>query len=1553
MGKDGEGELAAAVEALLADAGAEPGVEARTEEEAAWAVRLFDDRLHEGPELLRQVAERAQQGAETISSDRLQVLSEMVQNADDAGAREVRIRWRPTELLVAHNGGRLRLADLPRLGLPWLSGKSLDAESTGRFGIGLATIRLLSTTWEVHGPPYRVRFADVTMTPAEAPHLPQDIAGPEWTVFRIPLETDVLSADEVLEWFEDWQDASLLFLRHLDRVTVDTDDSAGVVRTRVLRLTWQEVTTLTLPVGGERHEVRVREAWTTEDKCWRVYDVLIPSRPGWHRMHKRLGPTVPVAVALPLCEGERGNIHAGLPVAPLAVPARVHSQFDPVVSREGFAASTLNAALVPVVADLWQAAVLDLLGRVEPSAWHLLPLPGTSAPARAGLPDRLFGAFLERARNQVAAVLALPVPEGPAVPLADLAVEVEELTGVISPRDTARLASLEHDFPDTARDVGGRWREVLSDWRTAGTAGLPGEVRVVDALGLLQQPAYDIDRTVRLTAVALKAGLDYRLIHFPCLATADGRRLAPAGAGHAFAHDRGTGPLDPLGALLDLHPGYWSGEDAARRVTTWLAKHNCLIHRDDTAAVLRHIARLGETGSRLPATDLPGAERLVLLQQAVGALTKPERDRLGRGIGRTLLLDAFEYGADGVETARQARPEEIYLPQALESTDGDRFAAAARRTAGLLWAHRGYAKTLLPASQSGGLSRTAFLRLLGVADTPRLNPILEGRAVKRYEVRDSRVGLSRDAGYAPSGRRRAMVQLGAKYTLDDRSARDLDRVVKNIGAERDGVERRRRTVALLQTLGKPGMVTSPEQATVRAATDMRGWIEKGSVPALWVWRLRDSAWLEDASGVLRRPDQLQLRTPDAEALYGQDEPNYLHPEIQRALAGRIDVLTAIGVAGDPDVPQLVERVRQLRKRPVPVGAALEELRAEAYLVYRALARRLAERPADIPRADLERGIRAAFQGADSLILTDTGWRRPDECLRGTTILRGMRAFVPPGPELLPLWQVLDIKEPRSEDLVDVLKELAAAGEPTEENQQRLMLEALRSLNNLVGGAGTTVTPGLRAKLRWLPLWTTSGWIKPGRLKDQPVYAVSAHLTVERALSGRVPLWQPGGDAEQFTDLVGLLGVHVLDTAAAQVVEPDGALPDPGLTADLARAVIALQDRLVRDEPAVADSFTDWDGLTRLEVRILPGLRVRLDVGHDREPLEVPVGAHVDHAAKALFLAAPDELRTRLGTGAALACLFTGSRAQVARHWRDFWEEDDVTTGHAVPITSAGQRDVEEQRRRDELLRERSLRAANAATRVDAAPATTPRPARGARRRAPQTAAPLPVVLAPVVPSPRPAGGGSATPPGAAPNPVPASTSPVQRRLVGLDRLGRPTSRQTASSAGPARRSAGMQPPRSAGGQGSGLSAPRPGGAVPRRQAAPLGYRDDSKEELVIGLLAAVLGEEADSIDQRGGHNIGADAVDSTGRYYEIKAHGGSRPNEVTLTTAEFLRAREQGENYVLLLAEHLEEGSGGDPTLIMISDPLSWLDVQPVSDIRLKGTRATDVEATVWTWPTL
>ncbi|MER8098375.1 sacsin N-terminal ATP-binding-like domain-containing protein [Streptomyces goshikiensis] len=1522
--------LARAVHALLQDPRARTETDPSTLEEAEYAVRLLDQGLHEGHGVYRLMAEGAQRGAETLSGDPLQVLSEFVQNADDAGARRLRVLWRPDTLLIAHDGGRLRLGDVLLLGLPWLSGKSADAGSTGRFGIGLSTLRALATTWEVHCHPFHVRFADLTLGPVPTPELPEEISGPEWTVFRIPLEPDSLAPERLLGWFEDWNDSSLLFLRHLEHLEV----KAGELRT-LLALSWEELAQQRIPVDGAEHEVRVQQARTTDGALWRVYTVQVPPRPDWVRSHKALGATVPVGVALPLSRQTHGSVHAGLPIATLDVAARVHTHFDPVASREGFADSRLNSQLVPVVADLWTAGVRDVLERVDPTAWHLIPLPSSAGSAKpVRLQDRIRSELLTRARESLAGELTLLAPDdGQAASLAEFAVEEAALSEVLTDADIARLGGVPYAFPSAARDSGARWRRVLADWRAAGAPDMPPEVRVADALGLFSEQQQAPERLVRLAAVALETGHEYALTHRACVVTADGRRLRPRASENAFADGEATGPLDVLGIVMDLHSAYREDNPWAKRVVGWLRSRDCLVSRDDTAAVLRIASRLGADGGRLPEADGPGeTERLVALQRALAGTSPVLRESLGPGIGRAVLLDCFSYDAEGAEQHRRAEPRHAYLPQALESADGDRFAVAARKTPGLMWIHRSYARSLLSAGQADGLSRTAFLRLLGVADSPRLTPVDRGRYhsshTKTYSG-DSRLGLKRDAMWSIRGRREQMLNKGADFTLDDLISDDLVAVVAHITNDKDPQERRRRTAALLRTLAGP--LTNDDQAKVQMAKADQRWHLRDKTAAVWLWRLRATAWLENSRGELCPPVQLTLRTGDTEALYGHEDPGYLHPEIQQALATRTDVLTALGVIGDPDVPRLMERLRELREQCEDGADVAEGLKAEAFLVYRALARRLTHRSADTSRASVEKEIRYEFLG-EELVLTDQGWRDFDSCFRGPAILRGFRPFALTGPDLDPLWQALGIAEPGAGALIDVLKEIAGTGSAPDAECQRVTLHALRTLRDLISADDQLVHVGMRSRLRSLPLWTTAGWVKT---KEQPVFVV-ADPRVERSVGDRLPLWKPGGNVLQFVSLLKLLHVTLLEVAGAEVTDGAafGDLPiDVTLTEDFRRGAVALQDLLVRDEPEIADGFTGWTWLAGLQVRLSPDLRIRLEPGGAHGTVELPAAAQIDRDRNTLFLRSPEALRTK--AGAAIAAHFVQDRSRVAHAWRDVWEEDLVESGSETALTSVGQLDREEQQRLVEQLDKRAQQVPP----VVQQSATKPPSVRGGTRTGVGSlgVTPPPVTTPSTVPG-KPAG---------------PHREPVARQLVrasSFEALPRKTVRTgTSSRLGtaslPAAGAQGKEP------HGVQLPGPRAGGAPVRNQASRTGYADHDKEELVLRALGRILREQGIVLeDQRGVSGLGADAVDSTGRFYEIKAHGRSVPGELSLTRAEFVRAWSERGNYTLVIASRLEKGAGCS-TLHLVNDPLHHFAVEPTTDVKLKGVRDPGVESTLYEWP--
>src|SRR5262245_42286121 len=196
----------AAVDSLLENPKRDPQFEPRDEAAASAAVERFATGFASAAGWVRDVAEGARAGAETLSGDRLQGLSEIVQNADDAHARRVRIRLEPDALLVSHDGRPVTLRDVYSLANPWLTSKSADANATSRYGIGRMTLQTLSTSLEVYSGPYRFRVGDSSLEVVDPPRWPTGFTPEGDTVLRVPLPRGVLGPDALSDWFARWDE---------------------------------------------------------------------------------------------------------------------------------------------------------------------------------------------------------------------------------------------------------------------------------------------------------------------------------------------------------------------------------------------------------------------------------------------------------------------------------------------------------------------------------------------------------------------------------------------------------------------------------------------------------------------------------------------------------------------------------------------------------------------------------------------------------------------------------------------------------------------------------------------------------------------------------------------------------------------------------------------------------------------------------------------------------------------------------------------------------------------------------------------------------------------------------------------------------------------------------------------------------------------------------------------------------------------------------------------------------------------------------------------------
>ena len=1465
---------------------ATPAFEPSSVLEAQAAVRRLGEHFKGLPGIISEVLDAARENADLISSDRLQGISEIVQNADDVDASQVRLVLGPTDLWVSHDGTPVQLRHVLGLATPWLTTKRSEAAPIGRFGIGLMTLRSISKTLQVHCHPYHVQLGEPTLSPIDPAMPPPGFDEAGWTTLRVPLERGAVSPEELEEWLDRWDDAALLFLRSVSKVTLVDLEGAPIRHLAITRQDAGEVIPNKRSPGRRVSRQRVR---ATDGRGWVVYSEDVSTPAGVLRARKATENTMLVAIALPQYKVDRGQIHAGLPVGRTRLPIFANAQFDPLTNRRDFADNEWNEALVPLVADLWSQAALDLFSRDPKAAWQAMPLPDAGeGDATSSFTSRLEEAIITVARKSVVSQLSFPAPEHGEVGLSRLAVEAQPLEQILTVSETANLACLPATLPFEVRDQDGRWRLVLDDWRTSG-ANIPNPVSVERALDLVGDETRSADLTIALTAAGLDEGLNERLLELPCVISRDGRHIALPKEDSADALAAEVTPLaEQLGVVTLLHPEHLGEGKAARIVLKWLRESQVLLDDTNDRAVVQRLAAAGRAGRQIeaPLTD----EQVQFLRAAFELIDPDEREELGAGVGRVIRLQAFAYELRGSRRKRKStsvRPEHAYLPKAVDR-DTDSFAVAADQSPGILWLSDHYARVLRSPAGRQGIGAQRFFRLLGAEIAPRLR--LHPRLEPRFS--DPLRGLPARVPGGPSARSEALEAHGATYTLQDRDCPTMAAVVQDISRlRRDKKQRRRRAGALLATLARAWDRAFSDFHQVKSAYDYYNWDLKGQTSAYWLWVAGDIAWLDDESGTPRRPSDLRLRTSGNVAIYGQDSPDYLHPDLDQP-NWRL-VLAALGVSGDPSRPELVARLKELRDDAEDEGRwPPEELKRETAVLYKALAQSLTQ-AVGRPSLGVEQ-LRRDFQHHNGLIFTNLGWLPPQGVLAGPPIFGKHRAFAPAVADTSPLWAALRLREASFEDCIDVIRAVARKHRTRGPDEEAILLQTLRALAYY---AETGFTTQARAKLRRLPLWTSKGW-----MRDRPVYAIDDPV-LTAGLRNQLPLWEPGGELRQFRSLLDPLRIQEIDADAAQVIEPGQATEDEESSDLLRLALQLLQEDLSRNDPQLARSTRmSWDLLGEFGVYVHSSLMVGVNAGLEGDGIqyECEVAAKVDTDRRRVFVQHPEQL-PRVDTGGrAIATFFEGDPRRLAQAWRAACDRAESGRQARLVELAEEQAKREQQQTESEIaeLRERII-------------AIQQRQGRSRdlvnRGSGPSGAAII-------------GQENQETPP------ILEST----RVLVNPESLDivDPKGRLESSR---------QRTPRKTGGSGN-LVEPKPAGGGPRGRSPIRLYTDLEKENVGLDLLHKLLGSDVEEIaDIRAQYGVGADAVDELKHFYELKVSAGAEPDYITMTAAEVKRARTTPDFFLVIISDI--EGIDAEPRVRIIVDPLGQLQPTVTGSITLSGVR--------------
>ncbi len=1434
----------------------------------------LDERFGTG--IGRDVREGASRIVRSSNVEREHGLVEVLQNADDLGASELRIQigGDGRSLHVSHDGTRVRAPHVLGMAQALITTKTSDERATGKFGVGLKTLSRMSDRFSVHSWPYAFEVRDQTLRPAQriaSIDGVYDLEAPD-TLLILHLQK-TYDVAEFETWLQEFEPGSLLFLRSVRRLLLF--DAAGKV-THECGLVERANRKFHLPIDNaspSAEEVVLEDPGSGQ--LWTRVSLSIRPEAGLFRTDKKTPAETPLAVAFPH-SAAAGRFYAGLPLAIGAtLPFSVNAQFDTDTSRtdllqdEGW-----NEWLLKGVGELVTGATRHYLEAETARGWRRVPLVSEVADVEDSWLREQLVLLVERVHTALREDVQLPIGSG--VELADLSYEAEAIDGELTGDDLQALAPDLTPLPTSLRDRGGRWRAVLDALECGEALDVDDAVEMFawddEELGLRPGDWY-----VRLIAAGLEDDLGWRLRDARCLLAADGSRLSPVQAvddSLVLAEDGGSNPLIArLGLLRPLASAFYVPKPATRVVAKWL-QEDVGVRTESSIEQTLHALATRDLANPLQLDD-EGAVALFDAFQAAPSLAA----EVGREVGERILLEGIRRRPGKRPAPHWVRPARAYLPRTS-------WAQAAKDTPDLVWLHRRYYGLLRTRTRGSEQPRrrnaaSIFLRHLGAELAPRLkkrrtNKELWGERATLLSREDltetQRAALDPDSDF--------------NAVMDDYLSPDLEAVLRDIAKDRIP-QARKRAQQLINAMERSWseLYAGREDAeTVRAYGQMQ---QRGKVPATWRAVAAELQWMTNEQGQRRQPRHLAVRTPAFQAFLGHAPRKYAYGlEARRASS---PVVRAVGFETQPMADTLLSRLEEVRERELS-GKGIEKIAVEnCYAALAAMSpdpqargrnRRMGGETVSRVKARFTRG---------RLVRAGGTWSAPRDVFIGRPIFHQHGRFVPESAERL--WVLLGMQRPTVADCITVLRDIAGLG--SQDGELPVLLETYRYIDQKL--AADEPTP---KALATLPLWTGDGW-----RVERPIYAIRDR-TLEDPLGEHVPVWHPPLPIATVPRLCDALGVSVLGEATFTASGINRGSRSAGSAFD---ALVQATFKHLRSWLAAHDGELyellgrqlEWDRLVKAKVALNARLQADVPIpGYGR--VMVPRRAHFQREPD-LVLAIAD--RDAIEDAELIAGVLGSAAGAEDAQWHV------LVHGWIKALKDANA---------DASPSEVHLSEPEEAREEGAVPVETKSDlGRGARSRTPDR-------------SER----STAERDGPASQRAAEESEPIrplkqladiEATVVVVDGGGR-----EQAVAEPNQRGApsGLRPP----GKGNRI---RPSTTTASRRKRSEPDRETRALELVAREAGKLWNAELRDVRDKGG--VGADAIDDSGRYYELKAHSRDIPPEVALEPSEFDRARLEGTNFVLCVVGGLEEGH--ETVVQLIPDPLRSLPWWTGSAIKVGGLR--------------
>ncbi|WP_162561696.1 sacsin N-terminal ATP-binding-like domain-containing protein [Yoonia vestfoldensis] len=1421
-------------------------VDPRTPEFATAVIEGLAQALSSSPGAVKKVMRGAAAAAEDLNVEQFQGLIEVIQNADDLRATEVRFALRDgsfgKELLIVHNGHPVACQHVLGMALPFLTTKTNRTDQRGRFGIGLKTLKRIAHDLSIHSRPYHFSGDQLTLrvVGAEAA-LPgfYDPAGD--TLFVLELKDDFEESD-LQAWFETWDDHGLVFLGSVSRF-VWCDLSGETLNERSLVFEpWKSVEPTPAFEKSLKLENRVVKGAQCEWTVWRA-QLQVPEE--LHPAHKARSNTTYISIAAPTHALE-GHLYIGFKTRiPVELPFSIDAQFDPSTAREALIENPWNGWLIARCGDVLAEIAYHALLKDPVKAWYLVPLKsehiGTEADRWL---RRTFDASFEATR-QVLGKQGVIQLSGDPVPLDRIAYESDELTSLLSASDIKLLSEGMDALPLTLRGTGSRWRSAL------GQIGVSLRIGTAELLAGFGKRLF-IEKApewwVSADRILVESHSDDEIFGVPIWLSNDLRALPSYRIGTTAKPLILGGVVSPFAArwkLLDrLHPNYSdSGNDDAVIAVSWLNEEAAFESKSNAETEISAFAEhFGKNKLEIEDSDLRE------LRNRFDELSDGRCEELGREVGSSLLLDGFVY-KDGKVQRQKVSPREAYLCKTLDS-DSPLWPTAAATLPGIKWIQARYSDQLKSGATryarkraDGTISRgpRKFLMLLGAEVAPRLEE----------------VGLVRGGG---ATRMRDLRAVGAEQVGNDYVSRDLERVLSSY-KKASKKELRIRSPALFKALAKAWDRLYADRQMVGSQHVARVYTyPKASVTADWLLNLRETPWIAVGKGELSIPGQAVIKTTETQSLYGNSDfvIDVSGGDFSADFAASLGLITTVRVS------DLIATIQDIRD-----GTDLVQS-AQVMLIYRNIAKQVPKVVAwNTKIGDLTaQEMKARFSEGRGLIYAGGDvWRRPTDLLRGQDIFHDRSKFVPGGPALPALWAAVGVREPSLDDCLQYLKGLA--GSLYSVDVISVWIDVFRYIEPLLEKAERRHKDRLKA----LPLYCGDTWHS-----ERPIVLVEdseLRGQLSKALPKRM-FWTPPCDMRELPTLVSLLGVTPSEPTLRVVDSREPAeMHGEAVRQRFVRAVDHLSNELAVNDPGTRQRMSiGWQELRDIRLFVYPGpIAVRAeDENIIAGPVAIELQALVTADVPSELHVWEEALAKREYCGHAIASLFpVVSRRRIEAEWVVAWQESQERAAAVIHLAS----DEEH----EEAMHDR-------AAKINSLPKKkTPVSQPGGRG---QLAKPrsLKEQVGAIL--------GATIVPG---NPPKPSVVPAKPKLH--DQA--PSKKPISSTL----------------------------------KAGPTSYTIADLEQRGWELLVQALETSADEalIDFRNRRGVGADGVIDWKTFVEMKATGRSPQSSIEMSNAEYDRAKQRGNDFILALVSGLEEDYPDEVRLIF--DPANRVTVRPLNGVKL------------------